>query len=342
MITGFAGAGPRIVVAGAGAIGSTCALVLARAGARVTLADPAAFAQNASGVAAGMLAPAFEALLDTAADRYGALRAARDLWPALAAALNIAVYRRGVLGVAAGDRLNQWEAELRHMGAPVTRHSAAGVAARWPWLRAPDGAVWSDEDWRILPRAALAALHRAGIEAGVEIIKSGVQDFAANGVRLADGQKIATDHLVIATGADLTLAGLAPELQAVQPIKGHILRALDHAWEGPVVRFQTGYICPDPAGAVIGATMEIGQDNTEVDAAKVRDLQNAAATLVPGLSSAQVTAAVGVRGSTANGLPLVGPAGAPGVWLAVGARRNGWLLAPQIAQDILQMLVSFR
>ncbi|HXQ45452.1 MAG TPA: FAD-dependent oxidoreductase, partial [Caulobacteraceae bacterium] len=53
-------ASARVVVAGAGALGASIALVLARAGARVALADPAPQGANASGVAAGMLAPAFE------------------------------------------------------------------------------------------------------------------------------------------------------------------------------------------------------------------------------------------------------------------------------------------
>ncbi|HYE45155.1 MAG TPA: FAD-dependent oxidoreductase, partial [Caulobacter sp.] len=39
----------------------------------------------------------------------------------------------------------------------------------------------------------------------------------------------------------------------------------------------------------------------------------------------------GIRGATPDGLPLVGPSVRPGVWLAMGARRNGWLLAPLVA-----------
>ena len=61
---GLVSRGLRVLVAGAGAFGTAIALELARGGAEVVLADPAGVGDNASGAAAGMLAPAFEALLD--------------------------------------------------------------------------------------------------------------------------------------------------------------------------------------------------------------------------------------------------------------------------------------
>ena len=56
-------AGPSVIVAGAGVFGAAIALELARDGARVVLADPAETGDNASGVAAGMIAPAFDRML---------------------------------------------------------------------------------------------------------------------------------------------------------------------------------------------------------------------------------------------------------------------------------------
>ena len=52
---------PRIAIAGAGIIGLSCALELARRGASVTLFDPNPPGRGASWAAAGMIAPAFEA-----------------------------------------------------------------------------------------------------------------------------------------------------------------------------------------------------------------------------------------------------------------------------------------
>jgi glycine oxidase len=50
--------------------------------------------------------------------------------------------------------------------------------------------------------------------------------------------------------------------------------------------------------------------------------------------------AVGVRAATPDGLPLVGRSSTPGVWIAAGARRNGWLLAPLIAKVLTAALTD--
>ena len=97
------------MVAGAGAIGSAAAVMLARAGARVVLADPAPPGDNASGVAAGMLAPVFETLFDGAAAHLDLLRRARDAWTALAASIGLGLERAGAMAVGTRADLDGWE-----------------------------------------------------------------------------------------------------------------------------------------------------------------------------------------------------------------------------------------
>ena len=104
--------GSSIVVAGAGAIGRTVAYVLARAGYAVTVVDPDPEGANASRIAAGMLAPAFEALFD--GGRYDLLREALGLWRPLAREIGVAVTWEGA--VAVGTRTEQvlsYRAQLR-------------------------------------------------------------------------------------------------------------------------------------------------------------------------------------------------------------------------------------
>ncbi|MGI9169957.1 MAG: FAD-dependent oxidoreductase, partial [Caulobacteraceae bacterium] len=91
----------RIVVAGAGAVGTTAAVLLARAGARVIVADPSGPGDSAPGSAAGMLAPAFESPVDAASPPLSLLRRALALWPELAASMGLAVNRSGAMAVGA-------------------------------------------------------------------------------------------------------------------------------------------------------------------------------------------------------------------------------------------------
>jgi glycine oxidase len=135
--------------------------------------------------------------------------------------------------------------------------------------------------------------------------------------------------VVLATGAG-DLLRLAPELTALIPIKGQILRADRGPATGPVIRGEGVYVCPGDSPA-IGATMETGRADLEIDPTATEGLRAAAIRLRPELADAVMTTEVGVRATTSDGLPLVGWSETPGVMLAVGARRNGWLLAPLVA-----------
>ena len=86
--------------------------------------------------------------------------------------------------------------------------------------------------------------------------------------------------------------------------------------------------------------MEPGRDDLAIDPFAVAALHGMASAVVPALVGGPVEARAGVRAATPDGLPLVGPTGRPGIWLAVGARRNGWLLAPLIARIMADMLAG--
>lgn len=317
--------GPKITVAGAGALGLTTALALADAGARVTVFDPAEPGDNASGVAAGMLAPAFEAVLDaSAAPHFALLMAARNLWPALEARIGLTVDRAGAVAVGDDDFLARIDGSLRGLGLHPTELERGALAGLAPdladsWRRG----LLVREDWRIEAGAALAALRRAAVKAGVEFRQQ-----AANGFE-------GGERLVIATGAGRDLAVVAPELAHVSPIKGHILRTRERAYRGVVVRGQGAYVTGAPGGLTIGATMEAGLGDRSVEPAKVEPLKAAGARLFPHLAEASFQAETGVRGATPDGLPMVGRGRHQDVLLAVGARRNGWLLAPLVARLIV-------
>jgi glycine oxidase len=311
--------GLRVVVAGAGAIGSVLAVVLARRGAKVLLADPAAPGDNASGVAAGMLAPACEALLDPkSAGHFPLLTDARDAWDRVLPDLAQGLDRSGAIIQAvepapllAGAEAAGMAVEL--IGEAEARRRAPGLGAAGPFLFTP-------EDWRLEPQAMLEALHVRLAEVGGAITRADARDLASE-----------ADVLIQATGPGGEL----------QPIKGQILRFPGAGpMHGPVVRGEGVYVAPSAGGAIAGATMEEGRSDRDIDPEAVALLAAGARRLFPALAAAEVEARAGVRAATPDGLPLVGPGEEAGVLVARGARRNGWLLAPLIAEVLLDRLAG--
>ena len=338
--------GSRVLVAGAGALGSAVGWRLQRGGAQVTLADPAPRGDNASGVAAGMLAPAFEAALDPAsAAHFTLLEHARDRWPAFVEALGAeegALDRSGALWAGDEASIDQMQARLLGQGAGCERLTRRQAQALSPGLHAPDGAVFTGEDWRLDPQAMLGALHRALSAEGGELAGAALTQIEEGRARLSDGRAIAVDQIVLAAG--LSPAGLAdppPELARLQPIKGQIARLAGVGPRGgPVARAPGVYVVPAMGGAIVGATMESDRTDRHVEAAALEQLRALASPLYADLEGAKIAGAAGVRASTPDALPMAGPSSRPGVVLALGARRNGWLLAPLIAEIICARLAG--
>ncbi len=328
--------GLRVVVAGAGAVGSVVALSLIRRGARVVLADPGVQGDNASGVAAGMLAPVFETLLDpVSADHYLILKSARDAWtPLLQADPGLPPLDRAgaLLQVSAPDVGQALLARAGVIGAPLEAMDGAEARRRAPGLAGEGTFLFTPDDWRLDPRAMLGALHTALEAAGGRRLAASASRWRDGLALFEDAEPLAADALVLATGAGG--GGLTP-------IKGQILRFDGFGpTTGPAVRGQGVYAAPSAQGMIVGATMEEGRLDRAIDPEAVARLRAAAARLYPALGEIAASAYAGVRAATADGLPLVGPTGETGVFAARGARRNGWLLAPLMAAVIAERLAG--
>ena len=292
--------GRRVRVAGAGVLGLSIAVELAEAGAAVSVYDPSP-QTSASRVAAGMLAPVFEAVLDpVSANHFPLLMAARDLWPAFSERTGIVLDKSG--STYAGER------------ALAVRKAIAdlGLASE----PRPEG-LFVAEDWRLDADLALDRLHSTADDLGVRFERAALSE--------------ADEETIAATGWQPV--SWAPESAVISAIKGQIGKAimapLLDLESGPVERRDGGYIAPAAGGALLGATMEPGRTDLEPDGALLAIVQRAFPELMNEGFLARPM--VGIRGATPDGLPLVGPSVRPRVWLAMGARRNGWLLAPLVA-----------
>ncbi len=337
--------GARVAVVGAGVFGLAIATQITRLGADTTLYDARPVGDNASGIAAGMLAPAFETLSDGVADHFSILRTARDLWPTFVRSLPAAgtvLDRSGAVSVVHGDGLATLDpllAALSGLGAHAERVDAAAIARLQPSIASDiAGGIYTAEDWALDPRVLLAAMYDAYHAAGGRVSSSRIKP---RGGICVDDAELQADAIVLAVGADVRdWVGLAPELSAIQPIKGQILHFDVAPMSGPVIRGGFGYVAPQARGCIVGATMQAGRSDCAVEPDVLAGLRTGATSAFPHLATAAARGYAGVRASTPDGLPLVGRSSRPGLLLAVGARRNGWLLAPLVAQAVSACLLG--
>jgi len=305
-------------VIGAGVLGLSVAAELRLRGRDVCVIDPGG--ANASWVAAGMIAPAMESLLDPwAADPVGravVLREARDPWPGFAERHGIELIRDGV------DWIGP-DAE-----GVIARLAAMGFAAR-----RTDAGVFCPEDWRIDPVAALAGLGQGVVRLTGRVVTVQRRGEAWQ-LTLADGAEISARAVVLASGT--TFPDLPEQarraVDQVQAIGGR-LAFTKRRLVGRPARFVGGYAVPLGEGTVIGATMEAGGLLAEATALQDTLLERACAAL--GLAEiGPVEWRMGVRGATPDGLPLTGEV-MPGLHLALAPRRNGWLMGPAVAAQTM-------
>lgn len=305
-----------MIVIGAGVLGLCTAAELAGRGHAVTVIDPGG--ANASSIAAGMLAPALESLLDDlSADRAALLKRARDLWPAFAEAHGLTLHREGA----------EWRGP--DAAAAIARLLSLGFEAR-----AARGGLTTPDDWRIEPATALAALARTS---GVTSVRGRVARLTADTrrwrIEAEGGRTWFAPTVVLATGAAAAIPGLPEQVaalvDAIQPIRGQLTPI---AMEPPrrAVRAPGLYVAPTASGAVVGATMEPGRRDLDPDAQEAQTRVEAGLALL-GAAGEAGPSRVGIRGAVADGLPLAGASGEIGLHLALAPRRNGWLLGPLVA-----------
>lgn len=214
------------------------------------------------------------------------------------------------------------------------RLKALGFAAR-----REGGRVVTDEDYQVEPDQALDALRAALGDAVVEGRVTALAATDGGWTVEVEGRALSARAVILATGAGAAISG-TPEattalVSAIQPIHGQIglvkTELTPHALRGP-----GAYVAPMGGGAVIGATMAPGRRDADPDDAAATRL-TAAAWRVLGRTAEplEIDWRAGVRGASADGLPMAGPApDGQGLFLALAPRRNGWLLGPLVGSVV--------
>jgi glycine oxidase len=325
------------VVAGGGVIGLSIARRLAGCGWSVTLCDRDEPGREASYAAAGMLCPRLEFEEDSAMRRLGIE--------------SLALYEEFAKGLEeeTGERLDlRLNGILRPLfpeeeAAPPRdavlleganlREASPGLdpSFRRALLYEREGSV----DNRALTRALLASCRRRGVRilAGARVREVLEERDAVRGVRTEAGVFEARVVINAAGAWAAEIEAPGPPLE-VRPIKGQML-LLDSGRPPCVALERTiysprGYLVPRSDGrVVVGTTVEDRGFDKSVEGGALAALLDGAFRLVPGLRQARFLEAwAGLRPRGAGELPLIGPHGATGYFVAAGHYRNGILLAP--------------
>jgi glycine oxidase ThiO len=342
----------HVLVIGAGIIGLSIGWELARSGSHVDLFDSGEAGQEASRVAAGMLAP--DAELGFEETTLHALNTeSRRRWPDFAARLeadtgvDVGLRTEGTLVVAddrdAAEALRRRYHFQQDQGLGVEWLSGEDARSKEPFL-APrlSAAIWSPTDHQVNNRAVVEALQKGVVQHGGHLHEHTpieAVDPSANRPALttADGDRVEGDVVIVAAGAwSRSIDGLDGALP-IRPVKGETLGLnmtatfdLQHVVRGP-----EAYVVPKADGRlVVGATAEEKGFNGDVTAGGLYENLEGGWEVVPGLLDLSVDCTCSsFRPASRDNAPVLGPA-APGVVAATGHYRHGILLTPVTAQEI--------
>jgi len=346
-----------VIVIGGGVIGLTAAWRLAERGASVVVLERGRSGSGTSHVAAGMLAPVAEADPQEEPLLRLGIDGARDYPQFIAelrerAGLDPGYLRCGTLMVAR-DRDEAESLEREHhvrqrLDLQVSRLRPTQARALEPSL-APTlrGALELPDDHAVDPRTLTSALaeavrHDGGrVREGAEVQALEIDRDAVQGVRLASGERLGGEAVVVAAGVwSRGLAGIPDEVQVpLRPVKGQILRLVDPSGPGlltRVLRMRPTYVVPRGDGRyVLGATMEERGYDTTTTAGATFELLRDAMELLPGLSELVLDElSAGLRPGTPDNAPVIGPGLTEGLFWATGHYRHGILLASKTAELI--------
>lgn len=342
------------IVMGGGIIGLSCALELRRRGLEVTLLETGACGGQASGAAAGMLAPYSEN--PEAPDEFFMLcRESLKLYPAWQRKVRelsgmefeytecgslYAVYHEAdLLGLE--SRLH-WQRQ--HGSSGVILHGAELRNAEPGLSSEIRAALWTPEESHIYAPDFVAALKQSCLHSGV-VVREGLGSLELAAweprvkVRSHSGEIFVAEQALICIGAWAGELSKRLGLQIpVQPIRGQICAyewGEEHMPLRHMVFASQGYLVQKANGTLVcGASEDIAGFDTSVTERGIQRLLRWNKNMLPELGGKEPFHRwAGLRPATLDGRPLIGRLErAERVIFAAGHYRNGILLSPITAQ----------
>ncbi len=349
-----------VAVIGAGVIGLSIAWRLALRGLAVAVFERATAGAGASLAATGMLAAAAEHEPGPH-DLLGLALESQRQWPQFRGELeaqssyDIDFRDSGTLVVALGrdevERLRFRYDLHRRCGLATYWLGGAEVRAREPALRPSVAAgLYCADDHQVDPPRVMAALRAAFARAGGRLIERcevaavDLEGGRAVGV-LTDAGRCRASNVVVTAGAwsgSVLPAGIS---MPVRPLKGQALALRTTPETGTlahIVWTEQIHMAPKGDGRlIIGATVEErGFDHT-ITAGALYALLEGARRAFPSIEEMALDGVwTGWRPSSIDDAPILGATPVPGLAIATGHHRNGYLLAPTTAFALEALIVD--
>ncbi len=201
------------------------------------------------------------------------------------------------------------------------------------------GALFSPYEYNVNAQLVTLAYARGAVLGGASIFTGcSVKGFLCQKERvigvISDQGPFQAEHVVLATGAWAASLFGAMNVPLVFPVKGQMMAlhgGYTHTLRHTIYAHQQGYLVPKSDGMIyVGATSENTFFDKGVTVAGLSSLFSTVMTLAPSLADARFERAwAGIRPGSGDGLPLLGAVQAiPGLWMACGHFRNGILLGP--------------
>ena len=350
----------KIIVVGGGIIGCSAAYELAKAGCAVTLFERSTPGAEASGAAAGLLAP----LGETDGTPFQRLAVASwRLYPDVAdelrerTGIDVEYVTRGTIYPLFGAadleaaRLRARRPQVRDFDVRMwdvadVRDQEPALSERVIGAMFVKGDHWVNNQRLVVAYAQAALAAGVALRSGVGVSRVVIEDGHARGV-IAEGERIDADAVLLAAGAWTgQVVGTFGDRLPMEPRRGqmvaltHVPPVLRHAIHSPDV-----YLIPRPSGELlIGATVERVGFKREVTAEGIATLLAAALDLAPALGALSISRTwYGFRPWATDGQPVLGPwPGVEGLFVATAHFRNGILLAPITARLMCEWITVGR
>jgi glycine oxidase len=349
-----------VAVVGAGVIGLSIAWRLALRGLSVAVFERATVGAGASLAATGMLAAAAEhepGCHDLLALALESQRQWRQFRADLEAqsGQDIDFRESGTLVVALGrdevERLRFRHDLHRRCALPTRWLGGAEVRVLEPALRPSVAAgLYCADDHQVDPRLVMTALRAAFVAAGGRLIEHcavRAVDLAGGrvaGIVTADGGCRA--RTVVLTAGAWTGDVLPPGLTVpVRPLKGQALAVRTTPDTGTlthIVWTEQIHMAPKGDGRlIVGATVEERGFDDAITAGGLYALLEGARRAFPAIEDMAVDGVwTGFRPSSIDDAPILGMSPIPGLAIATGHHRNGYLLAPATALAMVALIAD--